>query len=86
MSATTTMTSTTATIHTQLSPFDLIPPKVYIKFIIYLPLKPGVGFQPVFEKLQAGLRSRFLAAKSFFGLKMNKVGDQVSSKSSIVHE
>ncbi|GJC80763.1 acyltransferase easC [Colletotrichum liriopes] len=44
------------TITTQLSVFDLIPPRVYIKFIIYLPLQPGVTFQRAFSHLQAGLR------------------------------
>ncbi|KAJ0325023.1 hypothetical protein COL5a_007525 [Colletotrichum fioriniae] len=44
-------------ITTQLSVFDLIPPRVYIKFIIYLPLKPGISFQQAFSHLQAGLHS-----------------------------
>ncbi|KAK1622030.1 transferase family-domain-containing protein [Colletotrichum phormii] len=44
-------------ITTQLSVFDLIPPRVYIKFIVYLPLKPQVNFQQSFSHLQAGLHS-----------------------------
>ncbi|KAK1674134.1 transferase [Colletotrichum godetiae] len=44
-------------ISTQLSVFDLIPPRVYIKFIVYLPLKPQVSFQQAFSHLQTGLHS-----------------------------
>ncbi|KAF9873132.1 hypothetical protein CkaCkLH20_09295 [Colletotrichum karsti] len=50
-------TQETATnITTQLSVFDLIPPRVYIKFIVYLPLQPKVSFQQAFAHLQAGLQ------------------------------
>ncbi|KAK2036704.1 transferase [Colletotrichum somersetense] len=45
------------TVTTQLSVFDLIPPRVYIKFIIYLPLKADISFQQTFSYLQAGLRT-----------------------------
>ncbi|KAF6804431.1 cytochrome P450 82A2 [Colletotrichum musicola] len=41
---------------TQLSVFDLIPPRVYIKFIVYLPLQHNVSFQQAFAHLQAGVR------------------------------
>ncbi|WYZ42278.1 hypothetical protein EsH8_V_001173 [Colletotrichum jinshuiense] len=39
------------TITTQLSVFDLIPPRVYIKFIIYLPLQPGLVFKDLSQVL-----------------------------------
>ncbi|TQN70645.1 Acyltransferase BOA11 [Colletotrichum shisoi] len=45
------------TVTTQLSVFDLIPPRVYIKFIVYLPLRPDVSFRQAFSHLQAGLRT-----------------------------
>ncbi|KAK2028332.1 transferase [Colletotrichum zoysiae] len=45
------------TVTTQLSVFDLIPPRVYIKFIVYLPLKTDVSFQQAFLYLQAGLQT-----------------------------
>ncbi|KAL0933415.1 transferase family protein [Colletotrichum truncatum] len=47
---------TANSITTQLSVFDLIPPRVYIKFIVYLPLQPKVSFERAFAHLQAGLR------------------------------
>ncbi|KAK1977913.1 transferase [Colletotrichum cereale] len=45
------------TVTTHLSVFDLIPPRVYIKFVVYLPLKPDVSFQQAFSHLQAGLHT-----------------------------
>ncbi|KAA6416228.1 MAG: transferase family [Lasallia pustulata] len=46
-------------VHTQLSPFDLIPPKVYIKFVIYLPLAYGAKPELVFKNLQTALGQTF---------------------------
>ena len=46
-------------VRTQLSPFDLIPPKVYIKFVIYLPLAHGPTPELVFKNLQKALGQTF---------------------------
>ncbi|KAH0427992.1 hypothetical protein CcaCcLH18_09351 [Colletotrichum camelliae] len=51
-----TASETTSIVTTQLSVFDLIPPRVYIKFIVYLPLQPRVTFQQAFAHLQTGLQ------------------------------
>ncbi|KAI6319628.1 hypothetical protein MCOR30_008558 [Pyricularia oryzae] len=53
-----------------LNEFDLIPPRTFIKFIIYIPLKSGASFESVFAYLQAGLsrtldRIPFLNGKIF---------------------
>ncbi|OCK83581.1 hypothetical protein K432DRAFT_346763 [Lepidopterella palustris CBS 459.81] len=48
-----------STVCTLLTPFDLIPPKVYIKFVIYLPLQPSRSAEEVYANLQQGLIRTF---------------------------
>lgn len=50
---------TYSTVCTPLTPFDLIPPKVYIQFVIYLPLQPSRPAKEVYANLQQGLIRTF---------------------------
>ncbi|KAI1811932.1 hypothetical protein GGS20DRAFT_63785 [Poronia punctata] len=45
---------------TTLGPLDHIPPRNYVKFALYLPLKPEVDTSAVFNQLSEGLHRTFL--------------------------
>ncbi|KAI9147525.1 transferase family [Paramyrothecium foliicola] len=63
----------------KMSPFDLIMPKLYVKLLFCLPLKPGASSEKAFEGLQRGLARLYelvpgLDAKVSYGPENDKKG------------